>query len=125
MVRDVSIEGNTFDIEIFSTDRKDGQWLFRKQADIHAPIAEAILTSPVGVRYLAPQYVLMYKAWFHPMMEKVIQDNPTEADFIHKCWETDGKDFQTALPLLSNSQRTQLKELFTEFTPDISWLKSL
>lgn len=124
VIRNISMEGKSFDIELFTTERIDDHWIFRKQNDVKAPMDEAVLTAACGTRYLAPQYVLLYKSWFYPSMEQVIRDMPSEADFLRKCWETDCRDFQIALPLLSERQKQQLYQLLNTFTPGIPWLQS-
>lgn len=123
VIRDNSIDGQTFDIELFTTTRQNGRWIFRKEEDVLLPLGEAILTASCGTQYLAPQLVLLYKAWFYPSMEQTLQDQPAEAEFIRKCWITDCKDFQVALPLLSFTQREQLFTMLTKFTPSIPWLE--
>jgi hypothetical protein len=122
ILREVSVGGETLDIELFTTERKNGHWLFRKQNEVQAPLNEAVLTSAMGPKYLAPQFVLLYKAWFFPTMDQAIKDMPTEADFLRKCWSTDCSDFDSASPLLSKTQSAQLKELLHKFTPGIPWL---
>jgi len=124
ILRDFSLNGQAFDIELFTTERQNNEWVFRKQNEIRCPLEEAILTSSCGTRYLAPQFVLLYKAWFFPSMEQALQDMPSEADFMRKCWETDCRDFQTALPLLAEKQREQLRGWLQRFTPGIPWLAS-
>jgi hypothetical protein len=123
VVRKLSIENHNFDIELFTTERSAGHWIFRKQGDIQVPMDESILTSACGPQYLAPQLVLLYKAWFYPSMEEMLQSQPSEADFIRKCWETDCKDFETVLPLLSKAQKEWIHTILTKFTPEIPWLK--
>lgn len=48
IIRDVSAAGSIFDIELFLTDRRDGLWVFRKNATVTAQLEDAIVISPLG-----------------------------------------------------------------------------
>ena len=47
----------------------------------------------------------------------------TYKNVMGESWETDCRDFETALPLLSKAQKEWIHTTLTRHTPEIPWLK--
>lgn len=126
IIRDIQQSNVKINLEIFITDRRDNLWIFRKQSSLRFSIEEVIFEYAQGVKYLAPHFILLYKAWFFPHLEVIIKDLPiTEKNYILKCWETDCHDFQKIWPLLNLNQKKVLQHLLQTHTPGIPWLKTM
>jgi hypothetical protein len=93
------------DLEVLFNERAGVNWLYRRNPLITRPLTLACLTTPSGIRYLAPEIVLLYKA-------KGTRD-------------TDREDFEAALGALSDEQRLWLQAALRVDKPDHEWLGHL
>lgn len=75
----------------------------RRDTTITLPMARAVLRTPDGLRYLAPEVALLYKS-----------GGPT--------LEENARDFATALPALDGEQREWLRAALAKTRPDHPWL---
>ncbi len=90
------------ELEVLLNERIDGQWVFRRNGAITHPVETFFHTTYSGVKVLAPEIVLLYKA-------KEPKDYDTQ-------------DLQNALMKMNNSQKEWLFESIQKLHPDHSWL---
>ena len=83
----------------------DGEWLFRRTARIHRPVATIGLRTADGIPYLAPEIQLLYKA-------KGLRPK-------------DEADFARVLPYLDRDRRAWLAQTLAIVHPGHHWLFAL
>ncbi len=94
---------NEPDIEFLLNERSGDSWLFRKEPAVRLEIDKACLHSQVGIPYLAPQIVLLYKSY-----------SPRESDEA---------DLSALLPQMSPDQREWLRTSLRTVQPGHTWLE--
>lgn len=93
-------------LEILLNEEKEDHWLYRRDPRITLPISKIIHTSKTsGLRYLAPEAVLLYKS-------------------KHRG-EKDLKDLKNSLPLMTADQKTWLINALKLTDPINPWIKLL
>lgn len=90
----------------FLLQERDGDtWVFRRNPSVRRPWDELTLASPLGLRFMAPEVVLLFKA-------KDSRDRDV--------W-----DFMAVLPELGVASRTWLREALEIWEPGHPWLAQL
>ena len=84
---------------------EDGQWLFRPEPSIRLSLDRLVHISPLGLRVVAPEAILLHKSRYHR--------------------PKDDHDFARALPLMLPQQRSWLAEAIRQIRPDDMWLEAL
>ena len=93
-------------IQVMLYDVQDGQWVFKRNANIRCELGATIVNSRAGIRILAPEIQLLYKS-------KLLRDK-------------DQADFEAALPALNESQKKWLREaLITVYQGQHEWILNL
>lgn len=92
-------------IEILFNETNDNHFLFRRNQSIKRLLAVAIVQLESGIRILAPEIVLLYKA----------------KNFSDK----ERSDFEIALPFLDFERRAWLREALLTIHPGHEWLSQL
>ena len=80
-------------------------WLFRREPSIRRPLSTLIQTDTSGIRYLAPEIQLLYKA-------KALRSH-------------DQADFERVVTKLNTEARTWLRDSLVKTSPGHSWLTVL
>lgn len=93
-------------IEILFNEADEQKFFFRRDRSITRPLTAAIIQLESGIRILAPEIVLLYKA-------------------KHLWHEGNRSDFETALPCLDSERRAWLREALLEVHPGHDWLSRL
>lgn len=92
--------------EVLFNEADSRQFFFRRNIAITQPVREAIIQLASGLRILAPEIVLLYKANNHLL-------------------EGNRSDFEIVLPFLNSERRTWLREALDEVYPGHSWFSRL
>ena len=92
-------------IEILLGDIERGVWRYRRNHRVKRRLSDAVMETSDGIAFLAPEIVLLFKA---PLMR-----------------EWDELDFHTALPLMTDEQRTWLADALRRAHRGHHWLRSL
>ncbi len=92
-------------IEILFNEMNGHYFLFRRNQSIKQPLADAMVQLESGIRILAPEIVLLYKA----------------KNFSDK----ERSDFEIALPFLDFERRAWLREALLTIHPGHEWLSQL
>lgn len=92
-------------LDIFREPNDGNTWICRRDVTIRLPYSSIIERSGVGVPYLVPEIVLLFKA----------EGNRAK----------DRADFDACVPLLGTSRRTWLREVLLRLHPDHPWLEQL
>jgi hypothetical protein len=92
-------------LDVFREPHDGGTWICRRDAAIRRPYGDIISHTSDGIPYLAPEWVLLFKA--KNMRPK------------------DQADFEGALPLLTQVQREALAGLLDRVHPGHPWLPAL
>ena len=103
-------DGN--DLEVVVNELPGGEWLLHSEPRITVPLAEAIRASPWGLPTLGPEYLVFYKATAY-VGDPHIKPRPRD--------ETDS---QAILPLLSDGQRSWLRDAVGR-VPHHEWAAAL
>lgn len=98
-------DGGLTRLEILLNECSGQDWIFRRNPEITRPVSLIGLRSPIGVPFLAPEIVLLYKA-----------KNPT-AD--------DEADFNSVRQLLAEEPRAWLRWAIEACHPGHPWLSEL
>lgn len=93
-------------IEILFDEAGDHHFLYRRNPSITRSLAEAVIRLEDGIRLLAPEIVLLYKA-----------NNLSQPE--------NQSDFETALPFLDADRRAWLEEALLTAHPGHPWLARL
>jgi len=88
--------------DVFREPHEDGMWVCRRDESLRLPYDEIIERTPVGIPYLAPELVLLFKA-----------KTPRPKDQA---------DFDAVLPLLDRSRRARLGAWLRRVHPGHPWL---
>jgi hypothetical protein len=94
-----------FLLDVFREHQDHTTWTYRRDPAITLPYAEAYLEADSGLRYLAPELVMLFKAK---------HQRPK-----------DQQDFETVLPALDPRQRTRLRAWLERTHPAHPWLDTL
>ena len=92
-------------LQLMVTDASDDQWIFRRTAQIHGPLATLGRVTRDGIPYLAPEIQLLYKA-------KGLRPK-------------DEADFARTLPALDGQSRQWLAQSLALVHPGHAWLTKL
>ncbi len=92
-------------IDLPLTPDRDGLWTNKRLPDHVAPVEEVTWVAPDGIRYLAPEIVLLYKA---------SQRRPKDARDLERTW-----------PLLDAEARAWLRDGVRRLYPEHPWLDRL
>jgi hypothetical protein len=95
----------SFLLDVFRERHTDTTWTYRRDPTIALPVAEAYLRADDGLRYLAPELVLLFKA--------------------PHTRPKDQQDFETVLPTLGTAQRSRLRTWLQRTAPGHRWIDSL
>jgi hypothetical protein len=96
--------------EFLINDVADGAWLFPLDRAVRVPLERVPVASPLGVSVVAPEILLLLKAW-----------NRRRASAPNK----DEHDFQRARPRMSLEQRGWLRAQLERLKPDDPWIPQL
>jgi hypothetical protein len=96
---------NDYLVDVFREPHDGDTWICRHDETIRRPYDEIICLSSVGIPYLAPELVLLFKA-------KHVRPK-------------DQADFEATVPHLSPAQRAALAELLARVHPGHRWLMAL
>ncbi|MDR7127599.1 amino acid transporter [Pseudotabrizicola sp. 4114] len=80
-------------------------WIYKRDPSLTLPRAKAIRATAGGIRYLAPQIVLLFKA--------------------KHAREKDHGDFRNALPRLNSSEKSSLCRWLEVLHPGHTWIQAL
>lgn len=80
-------------------------WVYKRQPSICLPRTAAIRWTPVGIPYLAPAIVLLFKAKYRR--------------------DKDEKDFRAALPKLEAAEKAALRDCLQQIHPNHEWISAL
>jgi len=97
--------GRLYRLDVFREPHRDGCWVCRRDDTIVLPYDEIIRRDSVGIPYLAPQFVLLFKAKANRPKDQA--------------------DFDGVLPLLASGERTWLAAALRRVHPGHSWLDRL
>jgi hypothetical protein len=92
-------------VDLPITPDRDGRWTNKRLPDHVAPVEEVTFVAADGIRYLAPQICLLYKAVLHR--------------------PKDDRDLDRCLPLLSDEARAWLHDAVARLYPGHAWLARL
>ena len=93
-------------VEILLNETDGARFLFRRDPTIAAPLNRALLRTPSGLPFLAPEIALLYKSGSPDV-------------------EENAADFRTAAPALDAERRAWLRAAIEQTRPDHSWLAEL
>ena len=92
-------------LEVLLNETDGDEWLYRRNKQITKPIAKLSLTSNLGMKFLRPEIVLLYKS-----------KNPRPKD---------ERDFETVVEHLDDESREWLKNALTICGSSHHWLPNL
>lgn len=95
----------TPELEFLLNERDGDDWLFRRDPAVRLPLWRALVTTSVGLRALAPEIVLLYKA--------------------KESRPKDEADFCSALPCLGEASRSWLASALDRRHPGHPWRLAL
>ena len=93
-------------LEVLFNEEDGESFLFRKDFSIKRPLSQTIRQSNLGISYLAPEIVLLYKSRHHDELQNQA-------------------DFAAVSPLLSDESRVWLKNSITMMNQEHPWLANL
>jgi hypothetical protein len=105
-----TVAGLPPEFEFLLNDASDGEWVFQRDPSIRLPLDRVHVPSPLGVPVVAPELLLLHKAW-----------NRRRSEASNK----DEHDFQRARPRMSPEQRGWLRAQLARLKPDDPWLPHL
>jgi hypothetical protein len=97
-------------LEALLSETEGEEWWWRKNPQIRRPLSRLGRTSPIGVPYLSPEVVLLYKS------RHMLDDNPPPNDQI---------DFEDTVDLLDPEGRAWLRDTLETWFPGHPWLERL
>jgi hypothetical protein len=89
--------------QVFLAESSDGEWIFRRNANVRMPISKMGFHPLWGLPYLAPEILLLFKAKHLEARDRV--------------------DFDNAIPVLSADARRWLRDAIEKTHPGHEWLK--
>ena len=92
-------------LEVLLNENDSGKWLFRRNVKITKPLSKLSLTSNLGIKFLRPEVILLYKS-----------KNPR-----HK----DEQDFEVVVEHLDIESKEWLKNALTVCYSEHHWLQRL
>ena len=92
-------------LDVFREPHEGDTWIFRHNPLIRLPYRDLISRSEDGIPYLAPEFVLLFKA--------------------KHARAKDQADFDATVPHLSPAQRATLADLLARTYPEHAWLERL
>jgi hypothetical protein len=92
-------------IEILLNESDETDWIFRRKPEVRRSLNKVQLVSIVGVKFLCPEIVLLYKS-----------TNPQAKD---------EQDFQAVVECLDNEQREWFRDSIRVCNSEHHWLRSL
>ncbi|HEY6738015.1 MAG TPA: hypothetical protein VI076_04135 [Actinopolymorphaceae bacterium] len=92
-------------VDVFREPHDGDSWICRRDETIRLPYGDIILHSPDGIPYLAPEFVLLFKA--------------------KRVRTKDQADFDDTVPRMSPARRATLAELLDRVHPGHRWLTAL
>jgi hypothetical protein len=93
------------ELEILLNEADGDQWIYRRDPRITRPLSKTVLTGSLGIPYLAPEIVLLYKS-----------KEPKPKD---------EQDFHIALPAFTTDQLAWLGQVLQQVDPSHPWLAEL
>jgi hypothetical protein len=96
--------------EFLLNEHEGEEWVYRRHPAVRMPLAEVGIVTPDGLPVLAPQIVLLFKAY-----DLTAEAGAAKAE----------ADFRAALPHLAPSARAWLVEALDESLPDHPWTARL
>lgn len=108
---DTEIEG----MDILLSEKNGEQWRYHRDPRITHPIKTVGMYSDLGIPYLSPEIVLLFKA------RHLYIDEPNY--MLHR--QADENDFQAIHRLLTVKRRTWLADAIAVLYPNHAWLKYL
>jgi aminoglycoside-2''-adenylyltransferase len=91
--------------DLLATPDENGRWIHKRDRTLVADLAEVTWTDADGIRYLAPELVLTFKA--------------------HRPRPQDEADFTAAVGRLGPAARARLRSFLQEHYPEHAWLAAL
>ena len=92
-------------LELMLDEGADGLWIYRRNPEIQRPFVTAIKRAPDGLRYLAPEIQLLYKA--------------------RHCRSLDHADFNLVTPRLEPQALAWLRDALSRTDPGHTWLQAI
>jgi hypothetical protein len=92
-------------LELMLDESADGVWIYRRSPEIRRPFVTAIRRTSDGLRYLAPEIQLLYKA--------------------RHCRSRDQADFNLVTPRLDAQAIAWLRDALSRSDPGHAWLQAL
>jgi hypothetical protein len=92
-------------IEFLLNESNETDWIFRRKPEVRRSLNKVQLVSSVGVKFLCPEIVLLYKS-----------TNPQPKD---------EQDFLAVVEYLDNEQKVWLRDAIKVCNPEHHWLRSL
>ena len=92
-------------IEILLNESNETEWIYRRNQEVRRSLNKVQLESNVGIKFLCPEIVLLYKS-----------TNPLAKD---------EQDFQAVIEYLDAEQKEWLKEAIKVCNPEHRWLQNL
>lgn len=93
------------EFDVFLEDVEQGAWSFRRDRGVRRPVEDLVVTTPSALRVVSPEVQLLYMA--------------------RHAGPKNDHDLLVALPRLSESQRTWLRETLNRVEPHHRWLSQL
>lgn len=113
-----SVTHSAFEFEFELVERSDHDWVLNREHHIAVPPDRAARRSTWGLPTAAPEVVLFYKAGGHL--------TPAEAEASSDVLRPrDEHDFHALLPILTEAQRSWLRESLAKVRPEHPWLAKL
>ncbi len=107
------------ELEVLFSDTEGDEWLFRRNHAIRRPLNKIGRYSELGVPYLSPEIVLLFKS-----KHVYVDSNPLH-DHFEDEQKNDEADFQAVCQKLDAEQRSWLKRAMEVCYPGHSWLSQL
>jgi hypothetical protein len=102
-------------LDILLSERKGENWWYHRDPRITHPVKTVGIRSDLGISFLSPEIVLLFKA------RHISVDEPNY--ILHR--QKDENDFQAVQKLLNVQQRAWLEKSIRLLYPDHPWLKDL
>jgi hypothetical protein len=97
-------------LEALLSEMEGDEWWWRNNSQVRRPLSRFGRIAPIGVPYVSPEIVLMYKS------RHMLGDNPPKNDQI---------DFDDTVDLLDPEGRSWLRDMLETWYPGHPWLERL
>ena len=92
-------------LEVLLNETNDDKWFFRRNAKITKPLAKLHLTSDLGIKFLRPEIVLLYKS------KNPRAKDQQDFEIVRKCLDAESKEWLKDALLICYSEHRWLQDL--------------